>query len=69
MVSLCVMLPKMNEYRKIFNETKDLYFLIKDNELLEKYNKTLDKVSNTIRKWFDSEDVYNGKYLQTKIKS
>ena len=59
----------MSEYRKIFNETKDMYFLIKDNELLEKYNKTWDKVSNTIKKWFDSEDVYHEKYLQTKIKS
>ena len=34
------MLPKMSEYRKIFNETKDMYFMIKDNDLLEKYNKT-----------------------------
>ena len=36
-------------------------FLIKNEELLEKYNE--------IKKGFDSEPVYNEKYLRTKIKS
>ena len=38
--------------------------------MLEKYNKIWDKVSNTIQKWFDSEPIYNEKYLkrnQSKI--
>ena len=39
------------------------------NELLEKYKEIWDKVSNTIKKRFDSEPVYNEKYLRTKIKS
>ena len=46
-----------------------MYFLIKDNELLEKCNKTWVKVGSTIKKGFDSEPVYNEKYLKTKIKS
>ena len=44
-------------------------FLIKDEELLKKYNKFWDKVSNNIKTDFDSEPVYNEKYLKTKIKT
>ena len=43
-------------------------FLIKADELLEKYNKIWDKLSNSIKKGFDSELVYNKKYLKTKTK-
>ena len=40
--------------------------LIKDNELLERYNEIWDKVSNAIKKVFDSELVYDEKYLKIK---
>ena len=43
--------------------------MIKDNKLLEKYNEIWNKVSNTIKKLFDSEPLYNEKYLKTKVKS
>ena len=35
---LCIMLPKMNPYRRNFKETKYMSFLIKDDEWLEKYH-------------------------------
>ena len=44
-------------------------FLIKENELLEKYNETCDKVKKVTKKRFNSEPVYNLKYLKAKIKS
>ena len=44
-------------------------FSIKDNKLLEKYNETWDKVSKVIKKGFNSDPEYNGKYLKTKINS
>ena len=44
-------------------------FLIKDNELLKTYNEIWEKVSKSIKKEFDSERVYNNKYLKTKVKS
>ena len=44
-------------------------FLIEDDGLLEKYNAVLDKVRADIKKNFDSEPVYNKKFLKTKIKS
>ena len=39
----------------------------KDAELIERYNKIWDTVSNSMKKEFDSETVYNEKYLKTKI--
>ena len=46
-------------------------FSIKNEKILEKCNKVWDskKFSNNIKKGFDSEPVYNEKYLKTKIKS
>ena len=43
--------------------------LIWDDELLEKYNDIWEQVKNDVRKEFDSEPVYNEKYLKAKIKS
>ena len=58
----------MSAYRKDFDETKYVSFLIKDDDLLEKYNELWEKVKNIIKKEFDSEPVYNEKYLKVKIK-
>ena len=41
--------------------------MIKDNELPENCNEIWDKVSEVIKKGFDSQPVYNEKYLKTKI--
>ena len=53
----------MSAYRRGSDETKHMSFLIAE------YNKILYEVRNNIKKVFDSEPVYNGKYLRTKIKS
>ena len=66
--SLCIFFLKISGYRKDFDETKCMSFLIKDDELLEKYNEIWEKVNKSIKKEFDSEPVYNEKYLKTKIK-
>ena len=44
-------------------------FLIKDDKLLEQYNEIWENVKKSIKKVFDSESVYNKKYLRAKIKS
>ena len=44
-------------------------FLIKDDELLEKFNEIWRKIKNSIKKKFDSEPLYNEKYLKAIIKS
>ena len=58
----------MSAYRRDFDETKYMPFLIKDDELLE-YNAIWENVKNSFKKEFDSEPVYNEKYLKVKIKS
>lgn len=47
----------------------NICLFIKDEELLETYNKIWDRVSNLMKKGFDSETLYNEKYLKTKLKS
>ena len=59
----------MIAYRKDFVETKYISILIKDDELSEKYNEIWEKVKNSLKKEFDSEPVYNEKYLKAKTKS
>ena len=45
------------------------FFLVKDGELLEKHNDIWEKANKNIKKEFDSEPVYDEKYLKTKIKN
>ena len=60
----------MSAYRRDFDKTKCMSFFIKGKKLLEKYNEIWKKVSNIIKKReFDSNPVYNEKYIKTKIKS
>ena len=48
---------------------KCMSFLMKDENFLEKYNKIWKKVCNIINKEFNSNLLYNGKYIKTKMKS
>ena len=59
----------MSAYRRDFDETEYMCFLIKVDELSDKYNEIWENVRNKIKKEFDSELLYNEKYLRTKIKS
>ena len=63
--------PKMSKYsRNYVDETKYMLFLIiEEDQLLEKCNKIWNEVSKSINKEFDSDLVYNEKYLRIKIKS
>ena len=42
-------------------------FLVNDEEILEKYNEIWDKIKNLFKEKFDSEPVYNDKYIKAKI--
>ena len=64
------MLPKRSACVKRYDgQTKWMYFLIEDDDLLEKYNTIWDKVIAGIMNEFDSEPVYNKRFLKTKIES
>ena len=43
---LCIILPKMSDYAKSFDETKYMSFLIEDEKLLKAYNKEWENVGN-----------------------
>ena len=64
---LCIFLPTMSRYRYI--KLNVCLFLIKYEKLLEKYNEIWKKVNNITNNEFDSNAVYNEKYIKTKIKS
>ena len=69
-ISLQLFLPKMTGYLNIFEDgTKKCFFFTDNNEFLERYTKILEKISNLIDKKFDSDPVYNNKYINTKIRS
>ena len=60
----------MTGYLNIFEDgTRKMSFLTDNNEFLEKYTKIWGKISDLIDKKFDSDPVYNNKYINTKIRS
>ena len=60
----------MTGYLNIFESgTRKMYFLTDNNEFLEKYIAIWKKISDLINKKFDSDPVYNNKYINTKIRS
>ena len=67
-IMLCIKLPHMNGYSKYF-ENMYVNLLVHNKKLLKKYNEIWDKISNLLKQGFDSEPVYNDKYIKTKIKS
>ena len=56
-------------YIKYFDDDKKtMSFVVDDAELLIKYTEIWNKIRDLINKKFDSEPVYNNKYINTKMK-
>ena len=69
-IPLQLCLPKMTGYLNIFEGgTRKMPFLTDNDEFLERYSKIWEKISDLIDKKFDSDPVYNNKYINTKIRS
>ena len=69
-IPLQLFLRKMTGYLNIFEDgTRKMSFLTDNNEFLERYTKIWEKISALIDKKFDSDPVYNNKYINTKIRS
>ena len=67
---LQLFLPKMTGYLNIFKDgTRKMSFFTNNNEFLERYAATWGKISNLVNKKFDSDPIYNNKYINTKIRS
>ena len=60
----------MTGYLNIFkNGNRKMFFLTDNNEFLERYTKIWEKIGDLINIKFDSDPVYNNKYINTKIRS
>ena len=46
-----------------------MYFFTTNNEFLERYTAIWEKISNLVKKNFDSDPIYNNKYINTEIRS
>ena len=51
------------------NGTRKMFFLTDNNEFLERYTTIWEKIIDLINERFDSNPVYNNKYINTKIRS
>ena len=69
-IPLQLFLPKMTGYLNIFKDaTRKMSFLSDNNEFLERYTAIWEKISHLVNKKFDSNPVYNNKYINSKIRS
>ena len=63
-------LPKMTGYLNIFKGgARKMSFFTDNNEFLERYTTIWEKISDLVNKKFDSDPIYNNKYINTKIRS
>ena len=67
---LQLFLPKMTGYLNIFKDgARKMSFFTDNNEFLERYTAIWEKISDLVNKKFDSDPIYNNKYINTKIRS
>ena len=67
---LQLFLPKMIGYLNIFKDgVRKMSFFTDNNEFLERYTAIWEKISDLVNKKFDSDPIYNNKYINTKIRS
>ena len=66
---LCTILPQMSGYIKYFeNDGKNMSFLIKNDEVWDKYDEIWDMIKDKLGIKFNSEPVYECKYLKAKVR-
>ena len=67
---LQLFLPKMTGYLNNFKDgARKMSFFTNNNEFLERYNAIWEKISDLVNKKFNSDLIYNNKYINTKIRS
>ena len=60
----------MTSYLNNFKDsTRKMSFFTNNNEFLERYTAIWEKISDLVHKKFDSDTIYNNKYINTKIRS
>ena len=66
---LCIILPQMSGYIKYLeNGSKSVSFLIKDDDVWDKYHEIWCVIKDKLAIKFNSEPVYECKYLRAKVR-
>ena len=67
---LQLFLGKMMGYLNIFKDgTRKMSSFTNNNEFFKRYTAIWEKKSDLVKKKFDSDPIYNNKYINTKIRS
>ena len=67
---LQLFLSKMTGYLNIFKDgARKMSFFTDNDEFLERYTAIWEKINDLVNKKFDSDPIYNNKYINTKIRS
>ena len=67
---LQLFLGKMMGYLNIFKDgTRKMSSFTNNNEFFKRYTAIWEKISDLVKKKFDSDPIYNNKYINTKIRS
>ena len=64
-----VIMAKMIEYVKIFDDNKSMSFHINDDKLLEKYKNIGSKIEELKGDWLTILPVHDDRYIKTKTKT
>ena len=68
--SLCIILPKMSGYIKYFdNSGNNMSFEIEDENVYLKYTEIWNKIKESLNTKFHSQDIYDDKYIKTKVRT
>ena len=67
--SLCIILPQMIGYMKYFDDGgKNMYFKIKNEDIYLENNEIWNKIKKAVSIRFHSLNIYDDKYIKTKVK-
>ena len=67
---LCIILSQMSFYIKYFNDGgKNMFFKIEVESVFLGYNEIWNKIKKTLKIRFQSQHIYNEKYIKTKAKT
>ena len=67
---LCIILPQISGYIKYFdNGGKNMSFKIEDECVHLKYTEIWNKIKKSLNARFNSQPIYDDKYIKTKVKT
>ena len=66
---LYIVLPQLSGLIKYFENNKKIMSFLADDDLIFKYNKIWKKIRKLLGVEFDSQPVYDEKYIKTRVKT